>query len=75
MDEIRNNEIPRYRKEILRLLRALWKQQDFRMWQQIYTVIHCFCNVKGVEKHDGRRWERNCPGMQEKHHERLKGCG
>lgn len=47
--------IPGYQKEILRLLRALWKEQDPRMWQQIYTVIHCFCNTKGVEKRDGRR--------------------
>lgn len=42
----RNNEIPMYKREILRLLRLLWKQQDFMMWQQIYTVIHCFCKMK-----------------------------
>ena len=50
-----NNEIPMYRREILKLLRLLWKQQDFQMWQQIYTVIHCFCKMKGVGYHDGRR--------------------
>ena len=41
-----NNKIAMYRREILKLLRLLWKQQDFKMWQQIYTVIHCFCNMK-----------------------------
>lgn len=51
----KDDRIPMYRKEVLKLLRALWKEQDLRMWQQIYTVIHCFCNMKGVEKHDGRR--------------------
>lgn len=48
MEVNRNDEIPGYRREILRLLRLLWKQQDFNMWQQIYTVIHCFCDMKGV---------------------------
>lgn len=51
MEENRSNEIPRYRKEILRLLRALWKldgKEDFRMWIQIYTIIHSFCRDKGV---------------------------
>lgn len=50
MEENRSNEIPRHRKEILRLLRALWKldgKEDFRMWIQIYTIIHCFCKDKG----------------------------
>ena len=51
----KDDRIPMYRKEVLKLLRALWKEQDLRMWQQIYTVIHCFCNMKGVGKHDGRR--------------------
>ena len=44
-----SNDIPKYKVEILRLLRLLWKHQDFKMWQQIYTVIHCFCNMKGVQ--------------------------
>lgn len=51
MEENKNNEIPGYRKEILRLLRALWKldgKEDFRMWIQIYTIIHHFCRDKGV---------------------------
>lgn len=55
MERNEDNRVSMYRREILRLLRFLWKQQDLRMWQQIYTVIHCFCNMKGVEKHDGRR--------------------
>lgn len=49
MERSGDNRIPMYRREILRLLRLLWEQQDFRMWQQIYTIIHCFCNMKGVE--------------------------
>ena len=55
MERNEDNRASMYRREILRLLRFLWKQQDLRMWQQIYTVIHCFCNMKGVEKRDGRR--------------------
>lgn len=55
MERNKDDRIPMYRKEILKLLRALWKEQDLRMWQHIYTVIHCFCNIKGVVKHDGRR--------------------
>lgn len=55
MERNKDDRIPMYRKEVLKLLRALWKEQDLRMWQQIYTVIHCFCNMKGVGKHNGRR--------------------
>lgn len=49
MERSEDNKVHMYQKEILRLLRVLWKQQDFRMWQQIYTVIHCFCKMKGVK--------------------------
>lgn len=55
VEENKDDRIPMYQKEILRLLRLLWKQKDFRMWQQIYTIIHCFCKTKGVEKYDGRK--------------------
>ncbi len=55
MEDKKDSKVTMYRKEVLKLLRALWKEQDLGMWQQIYTVIHCFCNMKGVEKHDGRR--------------------
>lgn len=39
-------EIRRYRREILRLLKTLWKQPDLRMWIQIYTIIKCFARDK-----------------------------
>ena len=55
MGDNRESRIAVYQREILKLLKALRKEQDLRMWQQIYTVIHCFYNMKGVEKHDGRR--------------------
>ena len=55
MEDKRDNKVAMYQREILKLLRALWKERDLRMWQQIYTVIHCFCNMKEVEKYDGRR--------------------
>lgn len=38
--------IQRYQKEILRLLKDLWKQQDIRMWVQIYTILKCFARDK-----------------------------
>lgn len=43
-------EIRRYQKEILRLLKSLWKQPDLRMWIQIYTIVKCFaCDKRGMK--------------------------
>lgn len=39
-------EIRKYQKEILRLLKALWKQPDLRLWIQIYTIVKCFARDK-----------------------------
>lgn len=42
------NQIPMYKSDILKLLRGLWKVQDFKMWQQIYTIHHHFARDRGV---------------------------
>lgn len=64
MKDKKDSKVTMYQREILKLLRALWKEQDLRMWQQIYTVIHCFCNMRegGVMEEDrkGIAWELRC---------------
>lgn len=41
--------IKAYQKEILRMLKYLWKQEVREMWKCIYTYIHVNAEMKGME--------------------------